>query len=342
MGASGYRDHIVVCGWNSTARELIQELSTDEYTTKIVVIHDDDKNPAGEGVYFVSGDITTGRRPQARRHRGGDGRGGVPGGRLQRGRHEVDPVRDGDRVARAAGADRRRGQQPRARRALPARRGRRDPGLLPAGLPADGPLVALPGAGRDWSPTSCPAARAPSSTAVQLPDNYVGLSVDELSAKLRAEHRATLLSVSRSGQSYVNPPEDFRLAPGDDLVVVAESLGELAPLEMDHDIGSQYDRLGTLAAQPGRTPAIDDVRPALPRHRQRLGGVDVGADDPCDDELEWAGVHDRQRPFVVAPDLLDDGVRRVRRCRCPAPGRWWAATPGRRRRRTRGRRRCRR
>ena len=58
MGASGYRDHIVVCGWNSTARELIQELSTDEYTTKIVVIHNTDKNPAGDGVYFVNGDIT--------------------------------------------------------------------------------------------------------------------------------------------------------------------------------------------------------------------------------------------------------------------------------------------
>jgi voltage-gated potassium channel len=38
------------------------------------------------------------------------------------------------------------------------------------------------------------------------------------------------------GRSYVNPPEDFRLAPGDDLIVVAESLGTLEPLEMDHDI----------------------------------------------------------------------------------------------------------
>ncbi|MEX2134171.1 MAG: hypothetical protein WEB67_08515 [Acidimicrobiia bacterium] len=27
MGASGYEDHIVVCGWNSTARDLIKELS---------------------------------------------------------------------------------------------------------------------------------------------------------------------------------------------------------------------------------------------------------------------------------------------------------------------------
>jgi hypothetical protein len=25
MGASRYQDHIVVCGWNSTARELIDE-----------------------------------------------------------------------------------------------------------------------------------------------------------------------------------------------------------------------------------------------------------------------------------------------------------------------------
>ncbi len=38
MGASGYRDHIVVCGWNSTARDLIAELSGDEYQTKIVLL----------------------------------------------------------------------------------------------------------------------------------------------------------------------------------------------------------------------------------------------------------------------------------------------------------------
>ena len=39
--------------------------------------------------------------------------------------------------------------------------------------------------------------------------------------------------MSRAGVAYVNPPEDFRLEIGDDLVVVAESLGELAPLETD-------------------------------------------------------------------------------------------------------------
>ena len=46
---------------------------------------------------------------------------------------------------------------------------------------------------------------------VSLPDEYVGLSIDDLSARLRSRHRATLLSVSRAGVAYVNPPEDFRL-----------------------------------------------------------------------------------------------------------------------------------
>ena len=30
MGAAGFRDHIVVCGWNTTARDLIEEQRTDE------------------------------------------------------------------------------------------------------------------------------------------------------------------------------------------------------------------------------------------------------------------------------------------------------------------------
>ena len=54
-------------------------------------------------------------------------------------------------------------------------------------------------------------------------------------AHLRSEHRATLLSVSRGGATYVHPPDDVRLELGDDAVVVAESLGTLAPLQMDHE-----------------------------------------------------------------------------------------------------------
>src|SRR6188508_3538532 len=58
LGASGYKDHIVICGWNATARDLINELRGDDYQQKVVVIADLDKNPAGDGVYFVRGDAT--------------------------------------------------------------------------------------------------------------------------------------------------------------------------------------------------------------------------------------------------------------------------------------------
>jgi voltage-gated potassium channel len=58
MGAAGYRDHVVVCGWNTTARDLIEELRGDDYKSRIVLVHEADKNPAGDGVYFVKGDPT--------------------------------------------------------------------------------------------------------------------------------------------------------------------------------------------------------------------------------------------------------------------------------------------
>jgi voltage-gated potassium channel len=65
---------------------------------------------------------------------------------------------------------------------------------------------------------------------VALPEDYVGLAVEELSSKLRTDHRATLLAVTRSGSTYTNPEASFRLETADDLIVVAESLGGLAPL----------------------------------------------------------------------------------------------------------------
>src|SRR3954468_24110315 len=71
---------------------------------------------------------------------------------------------------------------------------------------------------------------------ISLPDEFIGLSVDELSARLRGEHSATLLAIGRDGRAHVNPATDFRLAHGDDAVVVAESLGTLAPLKVQKDL----------------------------------------------------------------------------------------------------------
>lgn len=61
MGAAGFNDHVVVCGWNSTARELIEELKSDDYAVRVVVIDNAERNPAGDGVYFVRGDGATER-----------------------------------------------------------------------------------------------------------------------------------------------------------------------------------------------------------------------------------------------------------------------------------------
>jgi len=66
---------------------------------------------------------------------------------------------------------------------------------------------------------------------IVLPDACLGLSIDELSAFLRSKHEATLLTVSRNGSTHTNPPTDFRLEQGGDLVVIAESFGTLHPLK---------------------------------------------------------------------------------------------------------------
>jgi voltage-gated potassium channel len=235
MGASGYRDHIIVCGWNATARELIQELSTDEYTTKIVVIHDTEKNPAGEGVYFVSGDITTAADLK---------RAGIEDAMAA----VVCPV-DGSNEADMKSilcVMAIESLAPQVRTVVEVNNPQHVEHFQRAD--ADEILVSSQLVSRLMARSSLYPGLANLVTdivsggdgselyRVQLPDAYVGLSVDELSAKLRAEHRATLLSVSRGGQAYVNPPENFRLSPGDDLVVVAESLGSLAPLQLDHDL----------------------------------------------------------------------------------------------------------
>jgi voltage-gated potassium channel len=66
---------------------------------------------------------------------------------------------------------------------------------------------------------------------VQLPDDCVGRDVEEVSAMLRRVHGATLLGMSRNGHLKTNPPTDFKFEMGDNLIVIAESLGDLSPLE---------------------------------------------------------------------------------------------------------------
>ena len=69
LGSSGHKDHIVVCGWNSTARDLIDELKGDDYKQKVVVLTIADKNPARRRRLLRARRRDRRRGPRARRHR---------------------------------------------------------------------------------------------------------------------------------------------------------------------------------------------------------------------------------------------------------------------------------
>jgi voltage-gated potassium channel len=236
MGASGYRDHIVVCGWNSTARDLIGELARDEYGTKIVLLHNSERSPADDSVYFVRGDTT---------NEGDLKRAGIEQAvsaiicpadgsneadmssiltvlaieSLAPGVRTVVEVNNPDHVPhfRRAEVDEVMVTSKLASHLLA--RTAMNPGL--SELVVD---IVSGGEGSELY-------------RVTLPDDCVGMTIDELSAQLRREHQATLLAVSRDGTTHTNPAPDFRLKTEDDLVVVAESLGALQPLRESSALG---------------------------------------------------------------------------------------------------------
>ena len=234
LGASGYRDHVIVCGWNATARDLVDELSGDEYPAKVVVLADLEKSPAS-GAYFVRGDTTNSE--DLKRAGIEDAAAALvfpstptneadmhsiltlmaihavaPGVRTVA---EVNNPRHVEHFQRANVDEllvtSRLASRLLARSAL-------YPGL--SGLVAD---IVSGGEGSELY-------------RIDLPNDLCGLTVDEVSTRLRSDHRATLLAVSRHGQTFVNPPTDFKLQAGDDALVVAESLGSLSPLRVDRAV----------------------------------------------------------------------------------------------------------
>ncbi|HEY5520453.1 MAG TPA: hypothetical protein VIK08_07330 [Candidatus Limnocylindrales bacterium] len=65
---------------------------------------------------------------------------------------------------------------------------------------------------------------------VKIPDDYLGLAIDDVSQRFRDDHHATLLAISRLGQTHVNPSADFKLLAGDEALIVSDRLGSLKPV----------------------------------------------------------------------------------------------------------------
>ena len=233
LGSAGHREHIVVCGWNSTARDLIDELKGDDYKQKVVVLAVADKNPAGAGVYFVRGDATDAE----------------------------DLARAGIEFASAAivfpsdasdEADMHsilsimaiKAVAPQVRTVAEVNNPRHEPHFMRAEV--DELLVTSKVAshllarsalypGLSGIVTDIVSGGEGSELyRITLPEEFIGLSINDVITRLRNDHKATLLSVNRGGRAFVNPPVNLIIETGDDAVVVAESLGSLAPLQM-HD-----------------------------------------------------------------------------------------------------------
>ena len=253
LGASGYRDHIVVCGWNATARDLIDELRGDEYRAKVVVLAEADKNPAGEGVYFVSGDSTD----AAALERAGirEARAALIFPTMPSNEADMHSILTIMAIEAIAPQVRTVAEVNNPAHVEHFRRAHVDEILVTSRLasrllarsalyPGLTELVTDIVSGGDGSELY----------RVTLPDEDVGLSIDDVSRHLRAEHRATLLAVSRGSRTYTNPPRDFVIEVGDDALVLAESLGTLAPLKMSKR-----------AFELDRETAVAEVAPAPER-----------------------------------------------------------------------------
>jgi voltage-gated potassium channel len=231
MGASGFRDHIVVCGWNSTARDLIEELKGDEYKAKVVVLAEVDKNPAGGDVYFVRGDSTDAE--DLRRAGIEEAAAALVFPAESTNEADMHSILTVMAIESIAPAVRTVAEVINPRHVEHFERAHADEVLVTSQLASH--LLArsalYPGLSGLVSDIVT-GGQGSELYRVDLPANYCGLSVDDLSARLRSEHRATLLAISRGDRTYVNPPADFKLQPMDDALVVAESLGTLQPLRV--------------------------------------------------------------------------------------------------------------
>jgi voltage-gated potassium channel len=231
LGASGYKGHVIVCGWNTTARDLVDELRDDDYVAKVVVLADLEKNPAGDGIYFVRGDATNEDDLK---------RAGIEHASAAL-IFPNDPSDEADMhsiltvlaIEHAAPGVRTVAEVNNPKHEAHFRRADVDELLVTSKIASHLLARSALYPGLSGIVTDIVSGGEGSELyRISLPPEYCGLSIDDLAARLRRDHRATLLSVNRGGHAFVNPEAEFVLQTGDDAVVVAESLGTLAPLEI--------------------------------------------------------------------------------------------------------------
>ncbi len=229
MGASGYRDHIVICGWNATARDLVAELGSDDYQAKVVVIHDSEHTPAPNWVYFIRGDTT--KEEDLRRAGIEHATSAIVCPRDPSNEADMSSILTVLAIETIA---------PRVRTVVEVNnpdhvahfeRASVDEVLVTSKLAAH--LLArtamYPGLS-ELVVDIVSGGEGSELYAVSVPEDFVGSGVEEVAVRLRQDYRATLLAVTRAGETFSNPEPGLTLETGDGMIVVAESIGALSPM----------------------------------------------------------------------------------------------------------------
>lgn len=229
MGAAGFSDHVVVCGWNSTARDLIDELKSDDYGANIVLIDSAERNPAGEGIYFIRGDgandddlrragITTARAAIICPTDGSD----------DADMHSILTVLAIESLA------------PNVRTVVEVNNPKHVPHFKRAEV--DEVLVTSKLASRLLARTALHPGLGDLVTdmvsggigselyRIPMPERMSGRRVLEVASSLLQYNDATLLAVARNGSVLANPGAQFVMESGDEIVLMAESMEKLASL----------------------------------------------------------------------------------------------------------------
>ena len=233
LGASGFRNHIVICGWNATAREAIEELRSDDYKRRLVLIDDSDRNPAEGKVYFVKGDPTD--TADLERADITEAEAALVFPQNAAAEADMRSILTVMAIESVAPHVRTVAEVNNPRMVEHFMQAHADEvlvtPLLASHLLARAALY--PGLS-DLVTDMVSGGEGSELYRVFLPAEYAGMRVDDVGRQLRDDHQATLLAVVRAGKNVMNPAPDFVLAADDQALVVANTLGKLKPVRAEN------------------------------------------------------------------------------------------------------------
>jgi voltage-gated potassium channel len=229
LGASGFRNHIVVCGWNATAREAIEELRSDDYKRRLVLIHDAERNPAEGAVYYVRGDPTS--TEDLNRADISDAEAALVFPSSPSNEADMRSILTVMAIESVAPHVRTVVEANNPRHVDHFKRAHADEVLVTPRLASHLLARAALYPGLSELVTDMVSGGEGSELyRINMPTEYTGMTIDDASRQLRDEHRATLLAVNRAEKTIVNPAGDFLIEDGDEALVVAEKLGKMSPV----------------------------------------------------------------------------------------------------------------